>query len=392
MPLARLDSFFPAVTLNNAMSEFRLVRLNFGRNPTHFGETGIGLEETSERVRSDTLFSAWMSAFARSFGKDEIDGFLSKMADPSAGPAFRISSTFIYHRSKQGFVDYLPKLIERPPGYPDKDFSFAKTFRRLRFLPKSVWQRWYQGSGFTSQDGEDLQTYTTTPDNKTTQLAQAGCFDYAKTFKAYELPRVAIDRASHSTNFFHTGFVQFAWQPGNSHSTSGWDHEGVESLAGLYFLMEFTKPDSELESKLYQALSILGEEGIGGERSSGAGRFTTLSWEALPSDWQAIVNFQNGNRHTLISLFWDQSISLNWLGESARYALLERGGWIASPFSGRQLRRQMVRMFAEGSVFPNKPLGQLADVTPPEFQREDGSRVPHAIYRSGLALSLPVSL
>jgi CRISPR-associated protein Csm4 len=389
---ATFEIFFRAVALNKAMSEFRIIRLNFGRNPTHFGETGIGLEQTSERVRSDTLFSAWMSAFARSFGKDEIDSLLRKMTDSSADPVFRISSTFIYRRRKQGYIDYLPKLIERPVGYPDDDLRFAKTLKQLRFLPKSVWQRWYQGHGFTDQDIGDLKTYATTPEDQTTQLAQAGCFDYAKAFRAYELPRVAIDRVSRATNFYHTGLVQFAWQSQSGNVASGWDHEGVESLAGLYFLLEFPKADSDLESQLYQALSILGEEGIGGERSSGAGRFTILSWEALPSDWQAIANFQKGNHHTLISLFWDSSINAAWLGESARYTLQERGGWIASPFSGRQLRRKMVRMFAEGSVFPKKPQGQLADVTPPEFVREDGTCVPHAIYRSGLALSLPVSL
>ncbi|MFB8790763.1 MAG: hypothetical protein U7123_18385 [Potamolinea sp.] len=46
------------------MSTWKLVRLNFGRSSAHFGEVGIGIEETSERVRSDTLFSAWISAYA----------------------------------------------------------------------------------------------------------------------------------------------------------------------------------------------------------------------------------------------------------------------------------------------------------------------------------------
>lgn len=41
---------------------WQLVRLNFGRTPVHFGEKGIGLESTCERVSSDTLYSALFSA------------------------------------------------------------------------------------------------------------------------------------------------------------------------------------------------------------------------------------------------------------------------------------------------------------------------------------------
>lgn len=364
------------------MSNWKLVRLNFGRNPTHFGETGIGLEQKSERVRSDTLFSAWISAYARSFGKSRVEALLEQFTN-TAEPLFRVSSTFVYRRLGETFIDYLPKLVERPPGYLSDDLRFAKTFKKLKYLPKAVWQRWYQGSGFTAQDAQDLATYTADPTEKSIALAQAGCFDYAEAFKGYELPKVAIDRTTRATNFYHTGLIQFAWQPGKG--TASWGHEGVENLAGLYFLIQLSDTTAELEADLRQALAILGEEGLGGERSSGAGRFTILSWEDLPTDWHEIVSFTGGDRHSLVSLFWDESIDLAWLGDSARYTLQERGGWIASPFSGRQLRRQMIRMFAEGSVFPEKPHGQLADVTPEGFTK-------HVIYRNGIAVSLPIKL
>ncbi len=47
------------------MGVWKLVRLKFGRCPVHFGSLGIGMEEASERILSDTLFSAWVSAYAR---------------------------------------------------------------------------------------------------------------------------------------------------------------------------------------------------------------------------------------------------------------------------------------------------------------------------------------
>jgi hypothetical protein len=48
------------------MSHWKLVKLDFGRNLVHFGELGIGMEALSERAYSDTLFSAWVSSYARS--------------------------------------------------------------------------------------------------------------------------------------------------------------------------------------------------------------------------------------------------------------------------------------------------------------------------------------
>jgi CRISPR-associated protein Csm4 len=42
-------------------------------------------------------------------------------------------------------------------------------------------------------------------------------------------------------------------------------------------------------------------------------------------------------------------------------------------------------MFAEGSVFPFKPEGKLADVTPDGF-------TAHSVYRSGISVSLPIKI
>ncbi len=137
---------------------------------------------------------------------------------------------------------------------------------------------------------------------------------------------------------------------------------------------------------------FLGGEGIGGERSSGAGQFKPAT-EELSSVWQDIVGYRKGNAHCLTSLFWQHPLPPD-LSDSltqASYHLQERGGWITSPVSdGRQLRRRAVQMFTEGSVFPVLPDGRLADVTPlqenqqPKFQ-------DHKIYRSGVSLSLSIN-
>lgn len=170
-----------------------------------------------------------------------------------------------------------------------------------------------------------------------------------------------------------------------------------DKQAGLYFIIKFPKPvDEKLVQRLKLALDLLGEEGLGGERSSGAGRFKP-NWineeeKEFEKDWKNILNPSEVNKnkpnYCLISLYWQNSLPDGLLDESAAYEIQERGGWIVSPFSGRQLRRQSLRMFTEGSVFPCSPLGELADVTPKEFHKYPDT---HKIYRSGISFSLSIN-
>jgi CRISPR-associated protein Csm4 len=407
-------------------SYWKLVRLNFGKNLAHFGEVGIGTEETTERVRSDTLFSAWVSLYGRIFGTQELETLLAKFNQSIDQPPFRISSTFIYRhtpcirplnppslgdfgvqnpselggrgagaksvetlqtssqegkRSKRdrpqpdGSIYYVPRPLQHPKGYPDDDLAFSKVYRKLNYLPLDIWQRWYQGIGFTIEDAQEL---TLAVSQKTDgALHKAGLFDYGSTFYNHQVPKVSIDRTTRATNFYQTGFVKFIHP-----------EKGKEDRSGLYFLIHFPTHNPELEDRLYAALELLGEEGLGGERSSGAGRFTA-TWldiedksDPALEQWRKVLQFDRGNHHALLSLFWENPLSNPaLLGATARYALKERGGWVVGP----QVRRRMVRMFAEGSVFPVKPTGHLADVTPDSFHN-------HKIYRSGISLSLSISL
>lgn len=348
------------------MSVWKLVKLNFGNNPAHFGEVGIGMEETSDRIRSDTLFSAWITNYARMFGKDAVEELLQLFPTektPEIVPPFRISSTFIYREVGKKTIYYLPRPLKFPINYPEDDLAFFKTYKKLNYLPLEIWQRWYQGKGFDQNaDTKELITHTKIGES-TGDLNTAGTFDYKKACKIHQLPKIGIDRVTTATNLYHTGFVHFA--SGNN-------------SAGLYFLLELSPEGEKLADKLQAALHLLGEEGIGGERSSGAGRFT-FTWSKLPETWNNVVNFKPVKFNTLISLFWDSSISPDFL-ENSSYEIQERGGWIVES----QTRRKMVRMFSEGSVFTSSLSGKLVNVTPEQFTK-------HPIYRSGISLTLPIN-
>jgi CRISPR-associated protein Csm4 len=346
------------------IGNWKLFRLNFKGNPVHFGELGIGMEETSDRIHSDTLFSAWISAYARLFGKDAVEELLQQF-QAETEPQFRLSSTFIYRQVNGKTIYYLPCPLKRPIKYPEDDFEFAKEYKKLNYLSLEVWQRWYQGDGWKDSDGEELKAKAKAKkgDKIDGELTKAGTFDYGEAVKKGKVPKIAVDRVTRATNIYHTNFVYF------------------QKDAGLYFLVEFSKP--EFENTFLNVLKFLGEEGLGGERSSGAGQFEVEHSELTP-EWEKVVNFDKGNFHSLISLLWEESLSNDFLANTS-YDLLRRGGWISSSPSGSQRRRKSIQMFEEGSVFSVKPMGKLANVTPDGFSS-------HSVYRSGISLSLPIKV
>jgi CRISPR-associated protein Csm4 len=369
------------------MSVWRLVKLNFGRCPVHFGGLGIGIEQTYERVPSDTLFSAWVSAYARLADSATVGALLNQFL--TGDPPFRLSSTFMYVHKQDDDLYYLPRPLTYPPGFTLEDYAqLGKIFKGLHYLPLSVWQRWYQGQGFTDRDRQELLNYSSPQADSS--LYNAGTFSYHKSFEEYKVPKIAVDRVSRATNLYHTGFVQYNWKENSNNP------DGIESLSGLYFLINFPKSDPELENLFFGVLSFLGGEGIGGERSSGAGQFKVdLSSQNTPlsKTWEDVINFTHGSGACLFSLFWQHPLPENFLLH-ANYQLQERGGWLSSlQTEGRQLRRKSVQMFTDGSVFSASTslTGQLADVTPTSL-RTDSASGHHKIYRSGIGLSLCINL
>jgi CRISPR/Cas system CSM-associated protein Csm4 (group 5 of RAMP superfamily) len=88
--------------------------------------------------------------------------------------------------------------------------------------------------------------------------------------------------------------------------------------------------------------------------------------------------------HWLLSLYSPaESDAIDW--QRGSYSMVTRGGRVESPVrSGEE--KKLLRMVEEGSVLagPSAPRGAAPDVAPEGF--------PHPVYRSGIALSIPVPL
>ena len=371
------------------MGEWIAYRL-LARGPFHMGERGVGMEETSITLRSDTLFSALcltlremgedLEAIFRAFPRARATEEGGLHFEPGAGTSapFLCSSMFPF----AGEVYLFPRPMLRPRGLPYKAApELAKTLKKVRFVSKPIFEAMLAGRSLHSfvmqavddnaqdslmrkdvflQNGSvwvspaELTSLARWRDERSRQVRL-----WAKTVT----PHVTVDRKSNRSQVYGVGRVYFARE------------------TGLFFLARYG--DDRLRKRVELALRLLGDGGIGGERSSGHGQFDLEIVEPFHL-WEA--GEEEGGAYCTLSLYWPTRAEVEQgVLADASYLLASRRGWVASP-DGMNLRRRSVRMLAAGSVTVQKPTGALVDVKP--IDPAPAANVPHDVWRYGMAFPL----
>ena len=329
------------------------------RGPLHVAERGVGIEETAEFVHSDTLFSALCSVVRLGWGESELEHFLAPFR--AGEPPFLVSSAFPF----AGPVRFLPKPQLALPSPPPDDAR--KRLRQTRWVSFGLFQAWLSGQlpgdAFTPEAFLPAVAAWLLP-SESRALPRSFTRDGIPLWVRDVVPRVAIDRVTSASQVFRSGRLRF----------------GPES--GLFVLVEWR--DASWRPLVETALAELGQLGLGGLRSTGHGQFTLEPGEEsdVPEQEQPVglvtLSLYAPTRHELAA---------GVLGPAARYDLVLRGGWIASP-DGSSYRRRELRMISEGSLVAQPPgttvRGHLVDVTP------EVMRTVHPVYRYGFAFAVPV--
>lgn len=313
--------------------------------PFHMGTKETILEDTSEYIHSDTLFSAICNAYRLLYGKDKLEDLLNLYINNT--PPFLLSSAFPYIGGNSDVLLFpLPKSVDLGKYVEDR-----KKYKKVELISKSIFLKIIAGEidKIVINDCQLIQ------DNRVliTGLENIGKGD-KKIWTSREIPRVAIDSITNSTNIYHVGEVVYS------------------AGCGLYFLIDFKNP--EFIEKVKSAIRVLGDEGIGGERTYGKGLFKVKNFELIKFD------ITSNNNFVTLSLYYPGQEELNDL--NGDYDLVKRGGWIYS-IDGISMRRKTVRMFVEGSVFkkPSESYGKLISVTP--------LKCLYNVYRYGYAFPIP---
>jgi len=313
--------------------------------PLHLGEATGALDRVSDIIHSDTLFSAICHAWGYLYGKQEVDELLSSFVDDRdrSEPPFMISSCFPFIGSgddKMERIYYLPSPLNIAGSF---SLEKGKTVKGMRFVDKETYIKWLNG-GLGDGDTDRM-----IESEKALRCAMGNKINV----------HVALDRVTSAGSPYYVSRLHFSRD------------------SGLYF---FYSCKGEHEDKFRSALRLLGDMGIGGERSAGCGAFHV---EFMENGWSSPSITGTADHWLTLSLVFPTQDDLKDLGGS-RIRLLERKGWISSPFTTDSFRRKRVMMLAEGSLLSSRISGSLVDVSPSIWDRG-----LHPVYRYGLAWLIP---
>ena len=344
----------------------------------HFGRQGIGLEEASETLPSDSLFAALVAQAVIRTGTRLDEHGAPMFARPfvEGVPPFLISSLF----PRLGPLPLLPRPLLKLEVAENLRRSIGKGFKKLRYLSPALFATVCRGAPIDEAPLIMQEGRVWISRNEAAMLPQAWArsshhesddgwwqrLSGTKIWQIEALPHVAVDRSSSSSAYYEVGRVAYA------------------PAAGMALLVRFS--DENARSGFEQLLNLLAESGLGGRRSSGYGAFRWVRERDLSLDLG-----QSGSRALLLSRYIPEPDEFPALrSERAAYQLVRVGGWFYSPGQPTQ-RRKRVMMVAEGALLDlgAAPVrGKVVDVRPDAVA--GSPTVSHPVYRSGLALTLPL--
>jgi CRISPR-associated protein Csm4 len=287
-------------------------------------------------------------------------------------PPFLLSSCFPFfehqtpeHHNSPDCHYFLPrpvmdKAVKLKPQY----LEFNKKIKKIEWLKLSIWEKvvkgdWNWNHDFCEKDKE----YTIIENNLL--LPKINNFpEHFKLFYNEENARVAINRLTGQVadgQLFDFARVHYREQ----------ETEKQKIKTGLYFLANI---DAKQQKIFEAALCLLGDTGIGADRSSGHGLF---NWDKELLEIQEPEHIAMSL--SLVSPNKEHDMQGDWL-EGSAYDLAKRGGWIA----GTSYRKKTIRMFTEGSSFQKQLKGDVKDVTPDIEKDVDIEKIlNYRIYRDG---------
>lgn len=329
-------------------------QLHLGR-ATGAAQTGsLGLEKTETYISADTLFSAICQTWTTFYDTASLTDFLKPYTEETATLPFMLTSAFPYAHEVY--------LFPKPMTFQ----ASLKKGKRMKFVSDNIFRNIINGNlpdfdennlinnenvWVSADEKEQLKNVLMTSEEKE-QLKKVK-EDKLKLWTISTRPRVTIDRQTNESSIWHVETVQFS------------------KKCGLWFAAKY---DSDAtKHKIETLLRVLGDCGIGGERSAGYGQFefTTAELEIPTAE-------ERDQFVTLSPICPKSSTQLQQLlTDDVAYTLSPCIGWVSVP--GSDDRRKLINMFTEGSVLhaSEERVGRLVDLKPDNY--------PHPVYRYGYA-------
>lgn len=366
------------------------------RSPLHIGERGVALEETLEYIPSDSLFSAlvvtWLEMAQQQAIVERI-GAEFALRDRSDAPllltsAFPFAGDVLLLPRPRLALSPLTKTAQPAMDQTQEQPASRKKYKKVRWVSLSIFTQLISGIDQPTFDvlwseGALIQGgtvwVTKTEEDLISQLVERNEDDKLFIWGEQNTPKVTIDRTGNASTLFHVGRLHFA------------------PSCGLWLM---ASGETLWLDRTEDALRLLADSGIGGQRSRGNGQFVLqpLVVPTLP------INDPKAEYCVLLSRLAPRQEEMDLLRQdSANYQLVTVGGFNGTP-SDQPLVRQQVRLLTEGSVIGQgaRMLGKLVNVNPfwdeqKQQLKADIDRsnpklplIEHPIYRYGFGFTVPV--
>lgn len=161
--------------------------------------------------------------------------------------------------------------------------------------------------------------------------------------------------------------------------------------AGLYFIAAFDETADALEEPFDALMEQLGYSGIGGERSSGCGKFELAddkeelyAGECIYDDTEAIMTMltaEKADYYMNVSSLVPMAEEVASMAEGT-YKLRKRSGFVSSPQLTNFVKRNSYYSILEGSCFTQPLSGKVLEISVPGLS--------HPVYRNGQGLCMGV--
>ncbi len=325
------------------------------KEPLHISDSSAEYTFSERIIHSDTIYAAIMQVIAL-FGKQPD---ISDFAISSLFPCF------ILDEKNKNFEFFFPVL--KLPKKIDENTRDIKKLKKIKYLSKELFEKQINGDVelFNSDEILAAKEFGLNKNSNLFHDEKTGKIDEKKAslFYSEEVPRVMVPRQEGNSEPFYFEKLYL--------NTNYWS---------LYLLAT-----GNIE-KLENYLNILGEFGIGSDKTYGYGRFELIATK-IP------INFKlpdNNSHFANLSLFIPED-NISYDLDQSFFTITKRGGYITTyPYT--TYRKKSVYFFEEGSLIKlnRKPdnfvAGKLVDVTPEIIQNE------HTVLRCGKSIFIPVKI
>lgn|GEM_PF-6830130 len=306
-------------------------------SPVHMGERGIGIEEASPYIRSDTLYGAIISTISTFYGEDIADEIVKCFLEGK--PPFLVSSLFPVLQEE--YMLPIPLSLFKILRETSIDIKAIGILKHIQYVSIDFFKKYVNGSkiGLTIKEETkekrylefniEGEVYRGVPEGWgygviVKKNIIEGKENYI-SFRKSKFPKNRLDRISLASDIFYVGLIDFNCKH--------------------YFILHVEK---DYFNTIITAIKMLGYLGLGGERTYGYGRFRVekiLDEPKIPSN-------ENGKYLINLSLYLPSEreiIVIKDRIEDIFYRLHLRVG----SYSGTGLARRDIFVFSEGSVLPS---------------------------------------